>query len=196
MIRRVLRRLKRFLKVLRMNPRKFNVGSGGINPDPSWLPTDIKTLNLTREADWRKLLLFLKVDNIMAEHVWEHLSDSDTALANAYCFKYLKPGGRLRLAVPDGYHPDPAYIEHVRPGGSGPGADDHHILYTYNVMKERLEKAGFRVELLEYWDEKGQFHAVDWSDEGGRISRSKRYDKRNVDGKLNYTSLIVDAVKP
>jgi predicted SAM-dependent methyltransferase len=196
MIKRVLRRIRLFLKLLAMKTRKFNVGSGGINPDPSWYATDISTLNLTRDADWRKLLLFLKLDNIMAEHVWEHLTDAETALANQYCFKYLKRGGTLRLAVPDGFHPDPAYIEYVRPGGHGAGADDHKILYTYKIMKERLEAAGFRVELLEYWDEQGQFHAVDWSDEAGRITRSKRYDQRNANGELKYTSLIVDAIKP
>jgi len=28
-----------------------------------------------------KLLFFLRLDNIMAEHVWEHLTDADTELA-------------------------------------------------------------------------------------------------------------------
>jgi predicted SAM-dependent methyltransferase len=93
-------------------------------------------------------------------------------------------------------HPDSAYIDYVRPGGTGVGADDHKILYTYKTMTQRLEKAGFRVKLLEYWDEGGKFHYIDWTDEGGRIKRSRRYDDRNKDGKLGYTSLIVDAVKP
>jgi len=195
-IKRTIHKLKHFADLSLRSKRKFNVGSAGINPDPSWYPTDINTLNLTRDRDWWKLLFFLRLDNIMAEHVWEHLSDNDTALANKYCFKYLKRGGRLRLAVPDGFHPDPAYIEYVRPGGNGMGADDHKILYNYQVMKDRLEDAGFRVELLEYWDENGKFHYVDWTDEAGRISRSRRYDKRNAGGELKYTSLIVDAIKP
>jgi predicted SAM-dependent methyltransferase len=189
-------RLKRFLWLFRLRKRKFNVGSGGINPDKNWYATDIRTLNITKSSDWKKLLLFLKVDNIMAEHVWEHLTDSDTALANKNCYRYLKRGGVLRLAVPDGFHPEKSYIEHVRPGGTGPGADDHKILYTYKTMKARLEAAGFKVNLLEYWDENGKFHYVEWSDEAGRISRSRRYDVRNQEGKLNYTSLIVDAIKP
>jgi predicted SAM-dependent methyltransferase len=179
-----------------MPVRKFNVGSANINPDPSWYATDIYTLNLTRERDWQKLLLFFRLDNIMAEHVWEHLSDRDTEMANKFCFKYLKHGGTLRLAVPDGFHPDPSYIEYVRPGGTGLGADDHKILYNYKIMKQRLESVGFRVQLLEYWDENGKFHYTDWTDEGGRISRSRRYDRRNGQGELKYTSLIVDAVKP
>ncbi len=37
----------------------------------------------------------------MAEHVWEHLSLSDAHVAARNCQRYLRPGGRLRLAVPD-----------------------------------------------------------------------------------------------
>ncbi len=196
MIARIRGWFSKFWKVATMPKRKFNVGSANINPDPSWYPTDIYTLNLTRERDWQKLLLFMRLDNIMAEHVWEHLTDADTDIANRFCFKYLKRGGVMRIAVPDGFHPDRSYIEYVRPGGNGLGADDHKILYNYKIMKERLEKAGFRVQLLEYWDEHGKFHYVDWTDENGRISRSRRYDKRNEDGQLRYTSLIVDAIKP
>ena len=180
---------------LRDGKMRFNVGSGGINPDNTWFATDIDTLNLTKEKHWKELLLFLKLDNIMAEHVWEHLNDTDTKLANTNCFKYLKKNGVLRLAVPDGFHPDKDYIDYVRPGGTGMGSDDHKILYTYKTMKDKLEAVGFKVVLLEYWDESGNFHFVDWNDGNGRISRSRRYDERNSSGKLNYTSLIVDAIK-
>jgi predicted SAM-dependent methyltransferase len=191
-----MNRLKRFFYFLRMDKIKFNVGSAGISPDKSWYATDIKTLDITRDSDWKKLLFFLKADHIMAEHVWEHLSEEDTRLANSNCYKYLKRSGTLRLAVPDGFNPDPAYIDYVRPGGNGPGADDHKVLYNYKLMTQRLEEAGFSVNLLEYWDEQGKFHFTDWTDERGRITRSRRYDSRNKGGKLGYTSLIVDAIKP
>jgi predicted SAM-dependent methyltransferase len=200
----MMRKLKKVVSVLAQYSRflvskkhKFNVGAGGLNPDPNWFPTDIRLLNLTKDAHWRRILPFsIRLDNIMAEHVWEHLSDRDTELANANCFKYLKSNGVLRLAVPDGYMPDPAYIEDVRPGGKGAGADDHKLLYNYKIMTERLEKAGFKVQLLEYWDEQGQFHHTDWTNENGYIERSRRYCPRNKGGKLVYTSLIVDAIKP
>jgi len=189
--------LGQYARFLTSKKRKFNVGSGDVNPDPNWFPTDIRVLDITKSSDWDRFLLYsLRLDNIMAEHVWEHLTDRHTELANQNCFKYLKSNGTLRLAVPDGYHPDPAYIAYVKPGGHGAGADDHKVLYNYKLMTERLEKAGFKVKLLEYWDEHGQFHFNAWDDEAGRITRSKRYDDRNKDGQLRYTSLIVDAVKP
>lgn len=178
-----------------MKKIKFNVGSGVFKMDTEWYHTDIDTLDITRTANWRKLLFTHRLDNIMAEHVWEHLTEEDTILANKNCYKYLKKNCTLRIAVPDGFHPDKRYIEAVRPGGSGAGADDHKILYNYMSLKNRLEKAGFEVHLLEYWDEKGNFHFTNWTDEGGHIIRSKRYDERNQNGVLNYTSLIVDAIK-
>lgn len=192
---RILNRIKFAFSLLKKDKIKFNVGSAGITNNNSWYATDITTLNITKEKDWKNILFFLKVDNIMAEHVWEHLNDKDTLLANRNCYNFLKKNGVLRLAVPDGFHPDKEYIDYVKPGGHGLGADDHKIFYNYRTMTRCLEDVGFSVKLLEYWDEEGDFHFFDWSDEGGHIMRSKRYDKRNQDGTLKYTSLIVDAIK-
>jgi predicted SAM-dependent methyltransferase len=174
---------------------KLNIGSAGVNSDDSWLPTDIDILDITDHGNWSSLLNKIRFKNIMAEHVWEHLTEEHTALANKNCYDFLERGGGLRIAVPDGNHPDEKYIEWVRVGGNGEGADDHKILYTYDVMKQKLEKVGFEVRLLEYWDENGKFHYTDWTNEGGLIRRSRRYDERNVSGELKYTSLIVDAIK-
>lgn len=41
------------------------------------------------------------VDAFLAEHVWEHLSLQDAHRATRNCRRHLRPGGRLRLAVPD-----------------------------------------------------------------------------------------------
>jgi predicted SAM-dependent methyltransferase len=63
-------------------------------------------------------------------------------------------------------------------------------------MSAELERVGFTVELLEYWDEKGKFHYREWDPKaGGMISRSRRYSSANANGELKYTSLIVDAIK-
>lgn len=187
----VYRKLKSEIK----RKKKLNVGSGNVEFDEEWFSCDINLLNLTKKSDWYRLLGFSKVNNIFAEHVWEHLSDEDTYLANKNCYKFLKKNGRLRIAVPDGNHPNKDYIDYVKPNGSGIGSDDHKILYNYCVIKERLENAGFRVELLEYWDENGKFHYIDWTNEHGKVRRSRRYDSRNINGELNYTSLIIDAIK-
>jgi predicted SAM-dependent methyltransferase len=48
---------------------------------------------------------------------------------------------------------------------------------------------------LEYFDERGKFHFKDWHPDKGMIIRSIRFDPRNRNGSMIYSSLIVDAVK-
>ena len=136
------------------------------------------------------------MDAILAEHVWGHLTPAQGRIAAATCFKYLRSGGYVRAAVPDGLHPDPAYIARVRVNGSGEGAADHKILYTNATFRAVFEDAGFHVQLLEYFDETGAFHQQPWEIEAGMIHRSRRFDERNADGQPNYTSIILDAHKP
>jgi predicted SAM-dependent methyltransferase len=112
------------------------------------------------------------------------------------CYRYLKPGGKLRIAVPDGFNPDHDYHEYAKPGGSGAGADDHKIFYTVESLGQALAEAGFQVEKIEYFDSSGVFHQNNWSESDGYIHRSLANDPRNKDGKPNYTSLIIDGVKP
>jgi predicted SAM-dependent methyltransferase len=188
--------LKYFIKLVFRKKRKINIGAGKTRFERDWFFCDIDVLDILVESQWDRILHFLKLDNLFAEHVWEHIPVEDILLANKNCFRVLKSGGVLRIAVPDGYHPDKSYIDFVKPGGKGQGADDHKQLFTYKILKESLEKVGFKTDLLEYWDENGEFHFKDWSDEAGKVMRSKRYDWRNTDNKLNYTSIIIDAIKP
>ena len=197
-------RLRKWLDVfLHREPRPLLIGEAkrivvgaGRTSFPGWLATDRATLDLLERDDFTRHWAPGTRTAFLAEHVWEHLSGEQGKQAAANCFEFLRPGGRLRIAVPDGWNPDPAYREHVRPGGSGPGADDHKILYTAATLTALLEGAGFRCALLEYWDEAGRFHATDWDARQGHILRSRRFDPRNQDGTLRYTSLIVDAIKP
>lgn len=61
--------------------------------------------------------------------------------------------------------------------------------------KKFLNPQAFKVRLLEYFDGKGLFYRQDWSPEQGTIHRSERFDERNMDGRLAYTSIIIDALK-
>jgi predicted SAM-dependent methyltransferase len=175
--------------------RKIVIGAAG-SFDRPWVPTDIEYLNILREEDWRRWFPPNSLDALLAEHVWEHLSPDEGRLAARYCFRYLRRGGYLRAAVPDGFHPDPAYIETVKVNGTGPSADDHKVLYTYRSFSEVFMSAGFRVELLEYFDEHGRFHQAHWNPIDGRIRRSKKFDRGRRDGIAEYTSIILDAHKP
>ncbi len=176
-------------------PLRVVLGAGPTQFE-GWIGTDIETLDVLERRQWQKILGRYRIDALLAEHVWEHLDLSQARLANRHCYEFLKRGGRFRLAVPDALHPSPQYREHVRPGGSGPGAADHKVLYDYRLLASTLREAGFQVKLLEYWDEQGAFHFNEWSSAEGHILRSKRYDPRNQGGSLEYTSLIADALRP
>jgi len=160
-----------------------------------WISTNIDSLNLLAPSDWALVVGELHLDRVLAEHVWEHLSPADGITALRNVADHLRPGGRVRIAVPDGHHPDAEYIEHVKPGGIGPGADDHKILYTTEIMEAAMREAGLVPEVLEYWDAAGKFHAREWDPADGKVVRSLKFDSRNAGGILNYTSLIVDGVK-
>ena len=176
------------------DPLRIVVGSGGIGP-AGWVATDVEYLDLLRPNEWAAYFAPASIAAILAEHVWEHLSLEDGLIAAQTCQAFLRLGGYLRLAVPDGYHPDPAYIEQVKVGGTGAGAHDHKVLYTIDSLTGLLRQAGFAVEPLEYFDAARQFHAVPWNPADGLVRRSARFDARNKDGTLRYTSLIVDARK-
>jgi predicted SAM-dependent methyltransferase len=175
--------------------RRIILGAGE-TAHPRWTATEQAQLDVTRREDFARHWQPGSRDAFLAEHVWEHLTGEQARRALAHCYEFLRPGGYLRIAVPDGLHPDPAYREWVRPGGNGPGADDHRVLYDHRSLRALLEEAGFRVRLLEYWTEQGEFRRRRWSAADGPVRRSSRYDPRNQGGVLRYTSLIADAFKP
>jgi predicted SAM-dependent methyltransferase len=133
-------------------PLKVVLGAGETRFD-GWFNTDTDILNITAPADWIALFAPGSIDRLLAEHVFEHLSESQTCAALMECQRYLKPGGRLRIAVPDGYRPDPVYLAEVRPP-----ADGHQVLFTIDSLMSLLESQGFRATPLEFFDQAGQFH--------------------------------------
>ena len=192
------RQLARRIRSLRERHARCRVVIGANKKcQAGWIPSEFYTLDVRDPADWQQYFHRESVDALVAEHVWEHLSIDDGQAAARLCLAYLKPGGHLRIAVPDGLFPDPSYIEFVEPGGSGPSAWDHRVLFTYRILGAALEEVGFEVELLEYYDEDGAFHEKEWDPDDGRIERSARLQKPGVRtfGGLPYTSLIVDAHK-
>ena len=182
----------RLTKAARSTPLRIVVGSGGL-VEIGWTKTEQAYLDLLKPDDWARYFKPRQIDAILAEHVWEHLTLDQGIAAAKLCMRYLRPGGYLRIAVPDGNHPDPNYVGAVKPGGLGPGADDHKVLYDYKLLSRVISEVGFQVELLEYFDENGRFVYNPWVAADGMIYRSSRYDERNRDGNLNYTSLVVDA---
>lgn len=179
-------------------PVRIMIGAGD-QRWPGWIATSRETLDLRCPEDWAASFSRRRVDALLCEHVWEHLTEEDGRMAARLCFRWLKPGGYLRCAVPDANFPDAAYQRVARIGGPGPAdhpAADHKVLYDYRRFADIFLQAGFRVDLLEYCDDNGRFHYHQWSPEDGPVYRSLRLDHRNQNGRLGFVSLIIDAVKP
>ena len=177
------------------NAKRIIIGAGW-NTYTGWVSTNKEQLDVTSRGSFARYWKSNSRAAFLAEHVWEHLDVRDAECAAALCFEFLRSGGRLRIAVPDGFHPDHDYIESVSPGNKVRGTEDHKVLYTYITLRSLLKKTGFRVELLEYWDEHHTFHTIEWNSDDGHISRSRKNDPRNQEGKDIYTSIIADGIKP
>jgi predicted SAM-dependent methyltransferase len=201
---RWMRRLWQDRRALRHMRRQVEDSGGAIRviigasgtAAAGWITTEYPLVNVAELASLQRVFRPGTVSAILAEHVWEHLTPAQALAGARNCHALLKPGGHFRIAVPDGLHTDPAYIEYARPGGSGEGSDDHKVFYTHRSLGQMLQEAGFEVRLLEWFDEKGVFHAVDWDPAGGYVDRSTRFDDRNRENPTAYTSLIADAFKP
>lgn len=177
---------------------KIVIGAGEYVNNHGWIHTQEEELNLLDEKMWQSKFIEGSIKAILAEHVWEHLTYDEGIAAAKICYKYLKPSGYIRCAVPDGFFPDEAYQNTVKVGGPGPKdhpAASHKIVHTYKTLTKMFESAGFESRLLEYCDENGNFHQNDWEGKDGVIFRSKKYDPRNQGEKLVFPSLIIDAVK-
>jgi predicted SAM-dependent methyltransferase len=163
-----------------------------------WASLQKNDLDIRDEGSWARRFMPDSLDAVLAEHVLEHLTYAEAAQAVRNCFKYLKPNGYFRIAVPDGFHPEPNYIAWVRPM-TGWNGDDHKFLFDYKNLGDLLLEMGFIVRPLEWFDEQGTFHQGLWNIQDGVITRSRdavwsKFLSIVVNAK--YTSLIVDAIKP
>lgn len=164
-----------------------------------WISTQESDLNLLNPEDFERMFAPDSVDAFLAEHVWEHMTLAEGRIAARTCFRYLKPGGYIRVAVPDANFRNDTYQQMVQIGGPGPAdhpAASHKIVYDYHTLVTIFEEVGFEVTLLEYCDCDGSFHYRYWNSDDGHIGRSFRFDTRNSAECLGMVSIIIDAFKP
>jgi predicted SAM-dependent methyltransferase len=172
-------------------PLKVVLGAGPTTFS-GWLQTDKELLDVTSPSDWSALFEPASIDSLLSEHMLEHLSPEDARVALGECYRYLKPGGLFRIAVPDGYRRDPAYVAEAAPPNDG-----HQVFYNVDTLTAALQEAGFKTTALEYFDAGENFHAIPWDEKDGYIQRSVRFDSQQDfrRGDLFYTSVIIDARK-
>lgn len=178
-------------------PIKLVIGASGTS-FPGWISSEQDQLNLLSRKDWEASFKDRKIDSILAEHVWEHMTEEEGITAAKVCHDFLARGGYIRCAVPDRNFRNEWYQNMVKVGGPGPKdhpAASHKIVYDYKTFRSVFERAGFEVDLLEYFDEQGRFHFTYWDPSEGKIGRSYRFDTRNKNGVIGMASIIIDARK-
>ena len=204
MIRGVIKKIRYRFRLYKIksairksNGLKIIVGAAESH-QKGWFSTNEQWLDITKEIDWIRLFRDKMIlTHVVAEHVFEHLTPNETHKALCNICRHLNVGGRIRIAVPDGYNPSEEYIEHVRVGGRGDDAADHKQLLDQDSLKKYLMDAGLSsIEVVEGYDKDGFLTSNSWSSENGYIRRS-RQNGDSVDWGFPdaSTSLIVDAWK-
>jgi predicted SAM-dependent methyltransferase len=171
--------------------QKISIYSANASPS-GWLAIDKSALDITRQEDFAGYWESNTRQAFLAEDVWNTLTWQQVHEATANCFEFLSKGGTLRIAVPDGNHPDPLYINEIYATSKRAG-EKQRILFDYQSLSECLRYVGFRIVLLEYWDERRVLHTAEWTFENGPVNRTAKLGK-SPGGFLN-TSLVIDAVK-
>ena len=178
---------------------KVILGAGGTSY-PGWIATDFDTVDL---LDPSKIVAAFpspgSVQSLLAEHVLEHFDVRDVLVASEAAYCLLKPGGRLRVAVPETLFPDRQLKIYGSWGVQQQktwGYPGHHSAWDATTLAQVLQLAGFHTLPLEFFDTSGNFHKQPWSGSDGYIMRSAEHDWRNKNGTLQFTSVIIDALKP
>jgi len=181
--------------VRRAVPMKIIIGAAETS-QLDWYSTNEQWLDITNTNHWKRLFHGRRLlTHVLAEHVFEHLTSEGAAKALNHIADHLISGGRVRIAVPDGYHPDEEYRRHVDIGGIGADALDHKQFFNADSLTDIFTNSGFEVELIEGYDKAGTLICRSWRKEDGFVQRSRQNVSHNDWGFIDAnTSLIIDGV--
>ncbi len=194
------RRVAITIPVMQNRPIKIILGAAETS-QAGWYSTNEQWLDITRADHWANVFGGRKIlTNMVAEHVFEHLTYEEAQRTLKNISDHMEAGGRIRIAVPDGYNPNPEYIRHVGIAGIGDDAADHKQLLNVDVLAGLLSEAGFNPAQLEGYKADGTLVQNDYSANDGYIWRSRINHKDAANQKPwifpdAQTSLIVDGIK-
>ena len=155
-------------------PLMVYVGAASIR-QPGFISLYRTELDVTKADDYARWFCKSSVDSFLTEHTFEHIPEDLHEGAFRLMHKYLKSGGRLRIAVP-------LYKEaHVaRPADVEIG---HVAFITKRSLTAALNRAGFnKIRALEYVDvQTHTAHTEVYDSCDGRVRRSVRHDARNLE---------------
>lgn len=120
-------------------PIRLNLGAGN-SPIPGYVNLDLKTGTDVRKLPYEDGT----VDEIRASHVLEHISLHETLAVVRHWVNVLKPGGLLKIAVPDlewlienRFSGDPDWERYIF-GGQTDENDYHKAGFNFHKLEELL----------------------------------------------------------
>ena len=132
---------------------KLNIGAGETRID-GFIPIDRKfgteAYPLPAQVDWDDETYALtdnSVDEIRASHILEHFSFKDVSLVLKEWSRVLKPGGLMKVAVPDvnlilKAAEDDKLWQHYLMGGQTDADDFHRSVFTEQALRDQMDGAG------------------------------------------------------
>ena len=130
-----------------MSEIKLNLGCGDVELD-GYRNMDIK--RGPGEGAYPLLIDDGSVDEIRASHLLEHFPMRDTLPVLAEWYRAIKPGGRIKIAVPDFDVIAKSYLDGDKinvtgylMGGQTDENDYHKNLFSFESLKAQLEHVGF-----------------------------------------------------
>lgn len=184
---------------------KLHLGCGEKHID-GYINIDARELPGVDQVDDVKTLSGQSVnsaDVIYASHILEHIQRREyTSVLNRW-FEILKPGGILRIAVPDiekvfehySQYKDLRLVRGLLWGGQTYGFNYHYCGWDFKTLKEDLEATGFKSIKRYDWQNTEHSHIDDFS--ACHLPHDAEAIKnRDFTDKHILMSLNVEAVKP
>lgn len=184
---RLIRPQQRFLsrRLALRSVLKLNLGCGTL-PLKDWVNVDLAGLPVDLVWDLRCPLPFPSnsVDTIFHEHVMEHMAPHQGYMLMKECYRLLKPGGVLRIVMPDAnkyirsyIDPENEFINSWRPGRFTPMIAlqeefygfGHRAIYDSTTVQLFCRTAGFSLVESKMF---GESRIVPCPDSEWRISDS------------------------
>lgn len=116
------------------------------------------------------------VDRMHTEDFLHYLSREDMASMLRECYRLLRPGGLLRISLPDYAHPkDRIFLAQ----GSDPRHPRHLVLTDRRVLEDMLRQSPFTSWTFHHFWQDGMFVERPFDAALGTIQRTPEHDPRN-----------------
>jgi len=181
----------------KLEEKKINLGgSEDCHPKKhyeGYVSLDLATeMNYGISHDLRKPLPIEdeQVDTILSEHFFEHIPYKDGLKLVNECYRVLKKGGNMRIAVPDYGSP-----KNKKAGlkKHDPRHGDHVEFPTYTWANKMMKESNVEnYQISNYWDGKFfKYKQIDYSK--GWVKRTRENDCRNY--RLTFLSKLMGIIR-